>query len=84
VCRCPGCAKYYCRECVTEHDDRLICAACLRKLTGSRAPKRAFSAVMGAMWGFAGLLLVWLFFYYAGQVLILMPAAMHEGTVWQR
>ena len=30
--RCPECTHFYCRECITEHDDRVICAACLRKL----------------------------------------------------
>ena len=32
VARCPACGHYFCRECITEHDDRVICAACLRKL----------------------------------------------------
>ena len=27
--RCPGCGNFFCRECVTEHDDRVLCAACL-------------------------------------------------------
>ncbi|MCI0613826.1 rhomboid family protein, partial [bacterium] len=26
VVRCPECGRYYCRECVTEHLDRLLCA----------------------------------------------------------
>jgi hypothetical protein len=83
VCRCPNCAKYYCRECVTEHEDRLICAACLRALTAARPQKRAFGRAAGVLCAFTGLLLAWLFFYYAGRVLILIPSAVHEGTEWQ-
>lgn len=33
--RCPLCRNYFCRECVTEHADRLVCAACLAR---QRAP----------------------------------------------
>ena len=32
ACRCPVCRSYFCRECVTEHDDRLVCAGCLKKM----------------------------------------------------
>ena len=33
VARCPECGQCFCRECITEHDDRVVCAACLKKLT---------------------------------------------------
>jgi hypothetical protein len=29
VARCPECGHYFCRECITEHDERVICASCL-------------------------------------------------------
>lgn len=83
VCRCPNCANYYCRECVTEHEDRLICAACLRRLRSSAPRKRALGRAAGVLSAFAGLLLAWLFFYYAGRALILIPSDVHEGTEWQ-
>src|SRR5471030_2475362 len=31
--RCPECGKFFCRECITEHDDRVLCASCLAKLS---------------------------------------------------
>jgi hypothetical protein len=83
VCRCPNCANYYCRECVTEHDDRLICAACLRRLSSPAPRQRALGRAAGLVSAFAGLLLAWLFFYYAGRALILIPSDVHEGTEWQ-
>ena len=32
---------------------------------------------------FVGILLLWIFFYYLGQALLLMPDEFHEGTLWQ-
>ena len=32
VARCPECTQFFCRECITEHDDRVLCSACLKKL----------------------------------------------------
>ena len=31
ACRCPACGRSYCRECVSEHEGRLLCAACLSR-----------------------------------------------------
>lgn len=83
VCRCPNCSNYYCRECVIEHEDRLICAACLRRLASPAPGGRAFHRVGGIVSVFTALLIAWLCFYYAGRVLILIPAEVHEGTEWQ-
>jgi hypothetical protein len=52
-------------------------------LTAARPQKRALRRAAGVLSAFAGLLLAWLFFYYAGRVLILLPSAIHEGTEWQ-
>jgi len=41
VARCPECGHYFCRECITEHEDRVVCASCLRKLVESSAGGRA-------------------------------------------
>jgi hypothetical protein len=29
-----------------------------------------------------GGILLWIFFYYLGQILIALPSAFHEGTLW--
>jgi hypothetical protein len=31
-----------------------------------------------------GLLVVWLSFYYLGQILVSVPSSFHEGTVWEQ
>ena len=83
--RCPECRRYFCRECATEHDERLLCADCLKRFSAKRAGKGGRLAWgKGAVAGVLGLLLAWLFFYGIGQVLTRVPAAQDEGTAWQR
>ena len=83
VARCPECRQFYCRECITEHDDRVICAACLRKLTVQVVSKSASFAWLAPLSQAAlGLALVFFFFYFVGAVLLSIPSQYHEGTVW--
>ena len=35
--RCPECGEAHCRECVVEHEGRILCAACLTRLTAASA-----------------------------------------------
>jgi len=83
--RCLACGRYFCRECVTEHDERLLCAACLKRLAGGGVRKRSRMAkAKGALATAMGLLLAWLFFYGIGQLLAQIPAPQDEGASWQR
>lgn len=82
VARCPVCGNFYCRECVTEHDGKMICARCL--LPGD-APKRNMRLLSGSFrlfQGLAGLLILWLFFFLMGRALIKLPTSFHDGTFW--
>ncbi len=84
VARCPECKKFFCRECVTEHEDRVICAACLKKLARPAAARRLrWAGLMVAGGWVAGVLTVWLFFYLAGRNLQAIPDSFHEGTIWK-
>ena len=81
--RCPKCRHYFCRECITEHDDQVICANCLRKLApgGIRPRKsRAWTNSMALGRCALGLLVAWFFFYLLGESLLALPASFHEGT----
>jgi hypothetical protein len=84
VARCPECGQFYCRECITEHEDRVICAACLRKLA-ARPPRRrrVFAWVFRFGQCALGVMVLWFFFYLVGEQLLAIPASFHEGTVWQ-
>ncbi len=84
VARCPGCGRFFCRECVTEHEDRVLCAVCLRK--AGRPPllqRRGFAGGTRLAQCLAGLVVAWFFFYLIGEVLLALPASFHEGTLWQ-
>ena len=83
VARCPECKGFFCRECVTEHDDKVICSDCLLKLTGkSKKRSMRFRWALRVAGAFAGLFILWLSFYYLGQLLLSIPAEFHEGTLW--
>jgi hypothetical protein len=84
VARCPECGRFFCRECVTEHDDRVLCADCLRNLSRVPLTKRAgFVWVMRAAQCGLGLLAAWFFFFLVAESLLAIPQAFHEGTLWQ-
>ena len=84
VARCPSCSHYFCRECITEHDERMICARCLEKQlaqpTRSRVPTMWLLNFGQLVFGF---LIAWVAFYFVGQVLLETPSQLHEGTLWQ-
>ena len=84
VARCPECGRYFCRECVTEHDDRMVCAVCLRKLTREESADRsAFGRLLRLLQCACGVLVAWFFFFLVGESLLRLPASFHEGTLWQ-
>jgi hypothetical protein len=41
--RCPHCGGTFCRECVTDEDDKLACPPCLRRITRPPAPKQSLT-----------------------------------------
>ena len=83
VALCPECRHYYCRECITEHDDRVICATCLRKLAVVTEKKRvSFAWVPPLLQLSFGVGVIWLFFYFFGAALLSIPSSFHEGEVW--
>jgi hypothetical protein len=82
--QCPQCRHFFCRECITEHDDRVICAVCLRELArASGARGHPLRALGRAGLAFGGLLTAMLFFYLIGQALLLIPESYHDGTLWK-
>jgi hypothetical protein len=84
VAKCPSCGQTFCRECITEHENRVICAACLRKLT--RVPllqRRGFATVLRYSQCLLSLIIAWFFFYAIGEILLTLPASFHEATLWK-
>jgi hypothetical protein len=84
VARCPECGRFFCRECVTEHDDRMVCSVCLKKLARVPLTRRpAFARGLRLAQCLAGLVVAWFFFFLIGDTLLKIPASFHEGTFWQ-
>jgi hypothetical protein len=83
--RCPSCHRFFCRECVTEHAGRVLCAACLAQRTVT-AQKRAWNLSIPLRAGgvIAGLLVCVLVFQLLGRLLLRIPSDWHEGTAWTR
>ena len=84
VAACPACHRPFCRECVTEHDDRVVCAACLRKLApaGTRG-RGARDTARLVVHGITSLILLWILFYALGHMLMALPTTFHEGALWR-
>lgn len=84
VARCPECKHFFCRECIAEHDDRVLCAACLKKLVVSNAKrKNPLAFIRQSALVVAGMLVAWLFFFWIGRGLLAIPTSFHDGTIWK-
>jgi hypothetical protein len=83
VCRCPGCGRSFCRECVSEHEARLLCAACLSRAaqTAPRRPNPLRRLAPAAML-LAGMLIAWIVLFGAGESLIILSQRA-EQNAWQ-
>jgi hypothetical protein len=75
--QCPSCKRYFCRECVTEHQGRMICVSCVT-IHGAASPRPAFKPGW-ILTSAAGLLIAWLIFYYLGQSLTRIPLEFHAN-----
>jgi hypothetical protein len=82
--RCLECGQFFCRECITEHDDRSICAACLKKLAKPPLTQhRGFVGAVRITQFLLGVVILWFFFYLVGESLLAIPTSSHERTLWQ-
>jgi hypothetical protein len=83
VAKCPECGRFFCRECVSEHEGRIICASCLYKATGIKHKKRfTLSGIAKIFQLAAGILILWCCFYLMGKMLLSIPSVFHEKTMW--
>ncbi len=81
--RCPSCGGFFCRECVTEHDGRILCATCLDRTTRPDAPPARSLRPGPWLAGIGGVAALWLAIHLAGRLLLTIPAEVHEGTIWE-
>ena len=71
VSRCPSCRNYFCRECISIFEGRVICATCL-KAVAARAPDAPVRGVgaAGVVLAVGGLLSAWFLFYAAAWMIL--------------
>jgi hypothetical protein len=89
VGRCSVCAGGFCRECVTEHEDRLYCGPCFTLQVAGVRRVAAPSKFNGRFWRRLALTLGSLVClvagaYALGRLLAAIPADFHDGQVWKK
>ena len=83
--RCPNCRKFYCSECITEHEGKMSCASCLR-LSMESVPesKRKLRLPIAPLVQLVlAIAVCWVVFYFFAQFLVDVPDNFHDGTVWE-
>lgn len=82
--KCMECGDFFCRECVSEHDHRVLCASCLLKLSTPRAnTSPRFASAGRALLFLLAFFLIWIFFFTMGRALLAIPTSFHEGSIWE-
>jgi hypothetical protein len=77
--QCPECRHYYCRECITEHDDKVICAACLSDKNPTKKPSNPWFVLLPRLiTAFLAFFVIYLVFYSLGQTLASLPDKFHN------
>ncbi|MGD9749121.1 MAG: rhomboid family protein [Verrucomicrobiales bacterium] len=90
--RCPKCRQFFCSGCVTEHEGRLTCAACIAR-GGSPEPALASQSTGPGRAGgtrlipllqiLAGIALAWAVSWFMGRLITSIPSDFHDGTRWE-
>jgi hypothetical protein len=80
VCRCPECSRGFCRECVAEHENRLLCADCLKLVVRTPVGGRMWPGA-GTVFLLTGILLAWFVLFSVGEAVLTYTGRL-EQTAW--
>jgi len=83
VARCPACRRFFCRECITEHEGRVVCASCLTGEDEAESEGRRRPVLLRWAFAVASFALLWGCFLFAGRALLALPDSFHDGTLWR-
>ena len=76
---CPGCTRFYCRECVSEHEGRYLCTTCLKNATGDTSTvQKARTFIRPLLKLSFAMLLLFAFFSILGDGLSKLPTLFFE------
>jgi len=83
VARCAACRSFFCRECISEHEGRMICAPCLGAnnppvTSGEKSRLLECAGWLGALFCLLGL---WMVFYSLGRLLASLPSSFHDNLL---
>jgi len=81
--RCPECGRYFCRECVSEHEGRVICAFCFKRLRAGPVGRTRLAGLLRAAQILIGILILWSSFYLLGRILLAIPSSFHDQAFLQ-
>ena len=82
VCQCLECGRSFCRECVSEHETRLLCASCLGRVSQSAVRRRRpLRGVVVPLMLVAGLLIAWIVLFGAGESMLILAERAEQS--WQ-
>ena len=82
VALCTRCSSPFCRECITEYEDRVVCGRCLASLEQAPLEKRArLTLLLQGVWGALSFVFLWEVYYYFGRILLLRPSTFHESIL---
>ena len=84
VARCPECGRYFCRECIGEHEDRVDLRLCLKRLSAQACPTTPSGRLIRLAQVFAGVLLLWSSFYLLGKAATHIPSSFHAMAIQAR
>jgi hypothetical protein len=84
VARCTSCTEHFCRECIVEHEGRVICSECRGKLLQKTGRRTGFGKhVAAGLHLTISIFVLWFSIYLFGKTLLLIPSSFHEGDVWK-
>ncbi|MBI1321087.1 MAG: rhomboid family protein [Candidatus Hydrogenedens sp.] len=83
--RCPACERYFCRECVTEHEGQVLCVSCLAKAAPENTAQRGsrLGGVVLLLQSVAAIVVLWMVFFGLGRMMLSIPNEYHESVVTQ-
>jgi hypothetical protein len=86
VAKCGKCNRFYCRECITEIDRKLICSSCQKEDHAAPVEKkrRLFEVPFLLFRGMLGFGILWSLFYFMGKLLLLIPADYHNASYLEK
>ena len=78
--RCPSCKNDFCRECITEHDGKMLCVNCLKAATKKKkSQKKIITPIIYTLLFAGALILTFLCFVWLGRNISYSKVSTHSS-----